>query len=201
MHLTALLAISSAVAAAKNRSTKTETVTWGNGREEIVRPLPINSLGADIVKVRGACLAWDAYFVAPEFFRKLKRADTSGGIIFRRGRRTVSGFPDVLKLHVDVAPGRCSQTAPSVPSWPGGDWPPEFIKAPHAEAIYVRDFKPCRLEIDLAEEGDMPGDFPIFTPWEYWFVVKTKGVHLMDQMRFTLFSKTGKKLAEFNYRP
>jgi hypothetical protein len=200
LFLTPLLVVSPTAYHAARKKSKTSALTWANGEEDVYRPTVINDLGFDIVSVEKGCIAYSAYFVAPKFFQNLKRTETQGGPVFRQGHRVMSEFPETLLLNVDAGPARCSKDAPPTPTW-AGEWPPNFIKTPHIEAVYIRELKPYPLEVVLSEEGEMPGDFPIYTPRLYRFVVKTKGVLLTDRMHFTLSSKDGQKLAEFSFRP
>jgi hypothetical protein len=158
----------------------------------------------DIVPFREGCLAFNGYFYSGTFFRGIKRKKTPQGPIFRKGHRIITQFPDEMELIVDVGPGRCAKRA--IATW-AGEWPPEWVKTPHAEATVIRDLKPVPLEIDLSEERMLRGeDVGIDSPfaygiWQYWFRLTSKGVQFTDMMRFVLFSKTGEKLAELTYRP
>ena len=161
---------------------------------------PPDYLSFDIIRTSEGCVGFMAYFRAGTFFRGMKRINTPQGPVFRKGKVTVTQFPDEMDLIIVAHPGRCSIGAPPNPSW-RGDWPPDWIKSPRPEGSLIRNLKAESLSISLAEEGSSRGDYPIYTPWEYRFVVETKGVQLSDMMRFVLFRKSGEKLAEFNYRP
>jgi hypothetical protein len=166
---------------------------------------PPDFLGVDIIRVHEGCLAFGGYFHSGRFFQGIKRTETPQGPVFRKAHRVVAQFPDKMDLIIDVSPGRCSKEAPTVASWEG-EWPPEWIKAPHAEASLIRSLKAEPLEITLAEEGKIEGDSGIYSLlayglWEYRFRLGNKRVQFTDMMRFVLLSKSGEKLAELTYRP
>jgi len=158
----------------------------------------------DIVPFREGCLVFNGYFYSGTFFRGIKRKKTPQGPIFRRGHRVITQFPDQMELIVDAGPGRCARDA--IGAW-AGEWPPEWIRNPHAQATVIRDLKPVPLEIGLSEErmlrgGDVAIDAPFaYGIWQYWFRLASKGVQFTDMMRFVLYSKSGEKLAELTYRP
>jgi hypothetical protein len=91
---------------AEHNEKKAGVVTRAEGKEEIYRPWPIDSLGLEIVRIGRDCLALDAYFSLPSFFRKLKRVETPEGPLFRDGRHIVTEFPKELILYIDAGHGR-----------------------------------------------------------------------------------------------
>ena len=50
----------------------------------------------------GPCFRISGHVAAPGFFDNLKRIDTDAGAVFRRGRETVTHFPDELSLQFVV---------------------------------------------------------------------------------------------------
>jgi len=151
-------------------------------------------IGDGCVDISGA-LGWGG------FFFKLKRKMTADGPVFRAGHRTVTDFPDEVRLIVALTSGvpclRGAPTGAAIPSL-------EALKSPRAEAVYIRGVKTHPLEISLSEEGNTPP--PNAPPvrlsrvWYYRFEVNTKGVLLTDALVFTLFSKQGKKFAQLTWR-
>jgi hypothetical protein len=177
-----------------------ESHTYANGSELVLSNcLYCTSsvslrIGDGCVDVSGA-LGWGG------FFYKLKRKMTADGPVFRVGHRTVTNFPDEVRLFVGLISGfPCSRGAPAGAAIPSL----ETLKSPRAEAVYIRDMKMHPLEITLSEEGNTPP--PNAPPvalnrvWHYRFQVNTKGVLLTDALVITLYSKEGKKFAELTWR-
>jgi hypothetical protein len=131
---------------------------------------------------------------AGNFFRVLKRTDSTNGPIFRRGSQVLTDYPDDVFLEFWPLISRCSKDLKYINDWPTQT--PDFLRSIRAEFRYMRELRSYPLETELAEEStfDMLGGT---TVWSYRFLIKTKGVRLTDRLVVTLFLKDGTRAGEF----
>ncbi len=210
--LALLLAPLASLASARHKEKEVVVLAFPNGEEEVYERGPLWWWSVPVIApVGAACVGFKGILQPASFFKGLKCVKTPDGLVCRQGPRTISDYPDEIKLFVSASPSYCStkERVFPLPPWPTGDWPPDSVKSPGAEAAYIRDLKLYPLEIGLAEEGENvnvrlharpPVSEPLY-PMEYTFVIRTKGVRLADPLVVTLFTKNGERLVRFAFRP
>jgi len=186
--------------AALRATSPKEPHTYANG-SELVLPGCLYCTSSVTLRIGDGCVDISGALGWGGFFFKLKRKMTADGPVFRVGHSTVTSFPDEVRLFVALTSGvPCSRAEPGGAAIPSL----ETLKAPRAEAVYIRDMKMHPLEISLSVEGNTPPPnappVPLNRVWYYRFQVNAKGVLLTDALVITLFTKEGRQFAQLTWR-
>jgi hypothetical protein len=138
----------------------------------------------------GPCFRISGRVSAPKFFDNLKRVDTDGGTVFRRGTETLDTFPDQLTLAFIVHDHPCSTDLESTAThgyltrsevsslklyiyWKKG------VELRAISGVESRYFSIAPM---LTHPVGRAADLPERLVWSYEFAVPSAGVPLTDSL-------------------
>lgn len=172
----------------------------GRQRERLLDKPFLRVPGTDTIRTDKGCVTFAGFAEPSEFFYGLRRIDEKDGLAFRKGKHVFVDFPDDTIFRIDVDPSRCTEGDPTPTLW--NERVPDFLKGPRCEAAYIQDGRKQSIEIGLAKEELVHSIIgkPSFVWWMYTFVARTKGLALRNPIVLSLYSRDGRKLAQFTLR-
>jgi hypothetical protein len=150
----------------------------------------------------GACFRVSGRLDARDFFDNLKRVDTDGGTVFRRGSETVTKFPEMLLVSYVIRDQPCTLGLEKVAA-------PVYLTQKMVESLQLSlywkhgvDLQPLKNVKELHTRVDriapyataLAAELPSRYEWSYQLVVPSDGVSLSDSL-VLIFRPAGDRIA------
>ena len=151
--------------------------------------------GSAFVKYREACISFRVRFIAGDFFNKVSRHKTAGGLEFRGKKKTIyTNFPDQLVVDLDALVGKCLGKPAEVllPNWT------EYATSAPAYAFALMEkpsialaWKRGNATRPVALGAKSESHDPLRLRWFYVYSVNSAAVPLTDSMEIDVSLQNG----------
>jgi hypothetical protein len=138
----------------------------------------------------GNCILFRVFFISRDFFSRIERVESTGGLLIKKGTKVFRTFPETLIVNVEADVHRCKgKTATRLPL------------ASESELLEPITFKlSWKREFEMRPTGlasvqiRQPVDTVLGNRWEYYLSVPAAEVPLSDHLLIDLVKKNGDTL-------
>jgi hypothetical protein len=150
-------------------------------------------MSSERVSLDGFCINFNASMNSSEF-NGLERVETASGTVFRRSKKVISKFPDVIDVQVWATPYLCNSLDRSKQPQ---DLGMDTVDALTFHFSWKHDFE-LRPAQTLAYQKK---HFPASNIWLFYFEVKGTDIPLTDHLILHILSGEGTEKAKLSGRP